>query len=106
VTNIVGEDNPVEYRVRESDSVTAGIEAALADEDYDLTIIGASHEWSIRSVLFGSIPDVIADEADCSVLMVRRYVPDTLSIKAAEGFKRLKESVGMTTSPETSADVR
>jgi len=38
--------------------------------------------------------------------MVRRYLPDTLSIKAAEGFKRLKESIGLTTSPETGADVR
>jgi len=32
--------------------------------------------------------------------MVRRYVPDTLSIRAAEGFKRMKESAGLTTSPE------
>jgi nucleotide-binding universal stress UspA family protein len=106
VANIVGEHNEVEYLVRENESVTGGIEAALEAGDYDLTIIGASREWSIRSVLFGSIPDVIADEADCSVLMVRRYLPDTLSIKAAEGFKRLKESIGLTTSPETGADVR
>jgi hypothetical protein len=51
-------------------------------------------------VLFGSIPDVVADQADCSVLMVRRYMPDTLSTKAAERFKRLKEAAGFTTSPE------
>jgi len=37
-------------------------------------IIGASHEWRIRSFLLGSIPDVVADYADCSVLMVRRYL--------------------------------
>jgi amino acid transporter len=106
VARIVGEDNDVEYLVRESDSVTGGIETVLDTSDYDLVIIGASREWSIRQVLFGSIPDVIADQARCSVLMVRRYLPDTLSVKAAEGFKRLKESVGLTTSPETSSDVR
>jgi hypothetical protein len=32
--------------------------------------------------------------------MVRRYVPDTLSVRAVEGVKRLKEAVGMTSSPE------
>jgi hypothetical protein len=32
--------------------------------------------------------------------MVRRYVPDTLSVRAVEGVKRLKESIGLTTSPE------
>ena len=101
VSQIVGEDNEVQYLVRGSETVTEGIEAALADGSYDLTIIGASREWSVRQVLFGSIPDVIADQADCSVLMVRRYVPDTLRVRAAEGFKRLKESAGFTTSPET-----
>jgi amino acid transporter len=107
VANIVGEDaDEIKYLVRESESVTDGIESALANEDYDLTIIGASREWSIRQVLFGSIPDIIADQADCSVLMVRRYLPDTLKVKAAEGFKRLKESAGFTTSPETGPEVR
>jgi hypothetical protein len=80
--------------------VTGGIEAARANADYDLVIIGASREWTVRQVLFGSIPDVVADQAECSVLMVRRYVPDTLAVKAAEGLKRLKESAGFTTSPE------
>jgi hypothetical protein len=32
--------------------------------------------------------------------MVRRYVPDTLPMKATEGFKRIKERLGMTSSPE------
>jgi hypothetical protein len=86
--------------VQTSESVTEGVEAAMAEADYDFVIIGASREWSLRQVLFGSIPDVVADRADCSVLMVRRYVPDTLSVRAAEGVKRLRESVGFTTSPE------
>lgn len=43
---------------------------------YDLVIIGASHEWWIRSFLLGSIPDIVADYAGCSGLVVRRYLLD------------------------------
>jgi nucleotide-binding universal stress UspA family protein len=100
VTDMVGDDDSVDYLVRQADSVTAGIDDALQSGEHDLVIIGASHEWTVRQVLFGSIPDVVADQADCSVLMVRRYMPDTLSTKAAERFKRLKEAAGFTTSPE------
>ena len=90
----------VEHIIRQSESVTSGIDATLTASDYDFVIIGASREWTLRQVLFGSIPDVVADRADCSVLMVRRYVPDTLSVRAVEGVKRLKEAAGFTTSPE------
>jgi nucleotide-binding universal stress UspA family protein len=100
VSDLVGSDDNVRYLVQKSESVTEGIDAEMAETDYDFVIIGASREWSLRQVLFGSIPDVVADRAACSVLMVRRYVPDTLSVRAAEGVKRLKESVGLTTSPE------
>lgn len=96
----VGDDHVVTYHVQTADSVTSGIEACMADQHFDLTIIGASREWTFRQVLFGSIPDVVADQADCSVLMVRRYVPDTLPLKATEGFKRIKERLGLTSSPE------
>ena len=99
VTGLVDTDR-VEYLVRQADSVTGGIDVTLTETDYDFVIIGASREWTLRQVLFGSIPDVVADRADCSVLMVRRYVPDTLSVRAVEGVKRLKETVGLTTSPE------
>jgi hypothetical protein len=51
--------------------------------DCDFVIISASREWSLRPVL-----------------MVRRYVPNPLSVRAVEGGRRLKESVGLTTSPE------
>jgi len=100
VQGLVGDTDRVEYRIQQSDSVTGGIDTRLAAADYDFVIIGASREWTLRQVLFGSIPDVVADRADCSVLMVRRYVPDTLSVRATEGVKRLKEAVGLTTSPE------
>ena len=100
VQDVVGDDSTVRYRVQQADSVAGGIGVAMDEAEYDFVIIGASREWTLRQVLFGSIPDVVADQADCSVLMVRRYVPDTLSVRAVEGVKRLKERVGFTTSPE------
>lgn len=100
VAYIVGDYNPVLYHVDRADGVEEGIEGRLAAEPYDLVIIGASHEWSFRTAVFGTIPDVVADRADCSVLMVRRYRPEGWASKAAERVKRLKEAVGMTTSPE------
>jgi len=92
-----------QYRVQTAGSVTSGVNAAMEESAHDLVIIGASREWTVRQVLFGSIPDVVADSADGSVLMARRYVPETLSIRAAEGCKRLRESAGLTTSPEEAA---
>ncbi len=87
--------------VKESDDITGGILEELEEHKDDLIIIGASHEWGIRNVLFGTIPDVIADRAPCSVLMVRRYVSENWQFKAFQGFKRLKEQLGMTSSPDS-----
>lgn len=51
----------------------------MADDAVDLKDwdTRASRESRLRNVLFGSIPDVAADEADCSVACVRglRSVP-------------------------------
>ncbi|MEL6615866.1 MAG: universal stress protein, partial [Bacteroidota bacterium] len=103
VAHIVEDYNPVVYHVDRADGVVDGIEGRLAAETYDLVIIGASHEWSIRTAVFGTIPDRIADRAYCSVLMVRRYRPERWTTRTAERWKRLKESVGLTTSPEEAA---
>ncbi len=100
VRGFVGDTARVQYQIRTARSVTEGIDATLTEADFDFVIIGASREWGLRRVLFGSIPDVVADRADCSVLMVRRYVPNTLSVRAVEGVRRLKEVAGFTTSPK------
>jgi amino acid transporter/nucleotide-binding universal stress UspA family protein len=63
-----------EYRVEQADSITDSVQRVLDESVYDLVVIGASHEWRIRNVLFGSIPDIIADYSQHSVLMVRRYL--------------------------------
>ncbi|MEM1054650.1 MAG: amino acid permease [Bacteroidota bacterium] len=103
VAPIVGDYNPVLYHVDRAEGVVEGIEQRLAGETYDLVIIGASHEWSIRTAVFGTIPDRIADRAYCSVLMVRRFRPERWTTRTAERFKRMKESAGLTTSPEERA---
>ncbi len=71
------------FRLKRSDSIAEGIlaEAAKTEdrEGYDLIVIGASEEWFLRTLLFGSIPDRIADGAPCSVLMVRKHEPSAVS---------------------------
>ncbi|MCP4867324.1 MAG: amino acid permease [Proteobacteria bacterium] len=52
---------------------TADTNAAIArlTADYDLLVLGAARESSVRSMLFGSPEDAMASAADCSVLMVK-----------------------------------
>ena len=73
----------VTFRLKRSPSVAEGILAEVAKtedrEDYDLIAIGASEEWFLRNLLFGSIPDRVADGAPCSVLMVRKREPSAVS---------------------------
>jgi amino acid transporter/nucleotide-binding universal stress UspA family protein len=64
----------VQYHVQPGTNVTEAITAFIDCEEHNLIIIGASHEWRIRNVLFGSVPDIVADYAQCSVLMVRRHL--------------------------------
>lgn len=99
VATIVGEQPRFRFHVRSASDVTDGIEGWLEEHRPQLLIIGASAESRIRNVLFGSIPDRMADRAQCSVLMVRRYLPEHWSVRLGERLKRLRESVGWTTSP-------
>jgi len=58
------------------------VEAILEEAqkgEYDLLVVGASDEWGVKSLLVGAIPDAVADQAPCSVLMVRRYEPTGIS---------------------------
>jgi nucleotide-binding universal stress UspA family protein len=87
VEDTLGEvPDAVIFRLERSDSVVDGIlESARASEqageqgDYDLIVIGASEEWFLKNLLFGSIPDRVAERAPCSVLMVRKREPKPIS---------------------------
>lgn len=98
---LVKDFNNLNLEIRFADDVTSGIMADFEDDEHDLVIIGASREFNIRNVLIGTIPDIIADRAPCSVLMVRRYISEHWKVKASEGLKRIKENLGLSTSPDT-----
>ncbi len=71
--------SPIITRVAQAESVSEGILTEAARRPYDLIVIGASEEWAIRTRLFGSVNDWLAEQAPCSVLMVRRYEPVALA---------------------------
>jgi nucleotide-binding universal stress UspA family protein len=73
----------VTFSLKRNDSVVEGILAESVQiegqAEYDLIAIGASEEWFLRNLLFGSIPDQVADGVPCSVLMVRKHEPAPVS---------------------------
>ncbi|MFQ5887131.1 MAG: universal stress protein, partial [Candidatus Hydrothermarchaeales archaeon] len=56
---------------------------------YDLVTVGASSEWKLKRFLFGSIPDGMANNAHCSVLMVKGVEPKKPSL-VSRFVRRLK----------------
>jgi amino acid transporter/nucleotide-binding universal stress UspA family protein len=71
---VLGRPDPrVQARILIREDVLDGILEEAQQGEYDLLVIGASEEWTIKSLLVGALPDTVADRAPCSVLMVRRY---------------------------------
>jgi amino acid transporter/nucleotide-binding universal stress UspA family protein len=61
---------------------SAGVVRCILEEarqGYDLLVIGASEEWFLRNWLFGAIPDEVAGNAACSVLLVKKHEPTPVS---------------------------
>jgi amino acid transporter len=81
VADVLGEEaaSNVAVRVRVHEAVADAIVQEAEEGEYDLLVIGASEEWTIKSLLVGALPDAVADRARCSVLMVRRYEPAGIS---------------------------
>jgi amino acid transporter/nucleotide-binding universal stress UspA family protein len=79
VEEILGADPRVQARVVVHGAVVEAILEEARKGEYDLLVVGASEEWGVKSLLVGAIPDAIADQAPCSVLMVRRYEPTGIS---------------------------
>ncbi len=97
---VAGTGVDVRVLVERSDDVVRTITDVAEAGDYDLLVIGASGESGLRTVLFGTIPDIVADRASCSVLLVRRYVPAHWAYRTSDRFKRLREQAGLTSSAE------
>lgn len=101
VIDLIGPSDTLEYHVQRADEVSTGIQDVMdASGPFDLVVIGASRESRLRNVLFGSIPDIVADQAPCSVLMVHRYLPEHWTYRLVDGMHRIRESVGGSTSPQ------
>ncbi|MFZ3384246.1 MAG: universal stress protein, partial [Candidatus Methanoperedens sp.] len=72
--NIHDEAAKIVNKVIESEiKVAISIEEVILQKsnDYDLCIIGPSTEWILRDMLFGSLPDKIIKESNCSVLIIK-----------------------------------
>jgi amino acid transporter len=69
----------VTVRLQVHEAVLDGILQEATQGEHDLLVIGASEEWTVKSLLVGALPDALADRAPCSVLMVRRYEPSGVS---------------------------
>lgn len=80
ITDVLGE-NPshITPKIVIADDVIKAILETAGEGNYDLLVIGASEEWQIKSLLAGSLPDAIAGQSPCSVLLVRRYEPTGVS---------------------------
>ncbi len=98
------DDTEVDVLVETADDVIATITSVVERDGHELVVIGASGETRIRSVLFGTIPDVVADSVGCSVMLVRRYLPKHWAYRASDRMKRFKERLGVGSSPPSSAD--
>jgi uncharacterized hydrophobic protein (TIGR00271 family) len=73
------DDARLEPRVVMASSVVAGIvqEAAL---DYDLVMVGATHESFVDRLLFGNLPQNLAAALPQSLVIVRRHDPGAAAI--------------------------
>ena len=71
IQEIKGEN--INIKVVSADEVVTGILKEENNNNYDIIFMGASKEWRFKNMLFGSIPDIIAEKAETSILMLRSY---------------------------------
>lgn len=65
----------IEFKTLRAESVGDGILEETWDEAYDLMIIGAAEEVLRPDQLFGTLDDFLMEEAEVSILVVRRFQP-------------------------------
>jgi nucleotide-binding universal stress UspA family protein len=89
---------PVQFQVVQDASP---VDAVLreAHRGYDLVIIGVSEEWGLESHLFGFRPERIAEQVNCSLLIVRKHTSAVASQLDAENFAAAASAPS--TSPST-----
>lgn len=73
----LGEIPPnLDFRVDVVESVVDGILSETQRLPYDLMIIGAAEEVLEPEQLFGKLNDLLLEEVQCSILVVRHYQPE------------------------------
>ena len=89
VEEVLGKmDHRIQTKVAVDEDVVPAVIQEANSGNYDLLVIGASDEWAVKSLLVGSIPDAISDQAPCSVLLVRRS-----EISGLNAFRRILSSI-------------
>lgn len=73
-----------------SPSVVEGILSETESHAYDLMIIGASEEVFSPKYVFGALNDALIEDVSCSMLIVRRYQPET-ALWFRQRIKRIEE---------------
>jgi len=68
----------VTTKILKSDSVVQAIVEEAANND--LLVIGASRDWVVKTYLFGSLPDSIANQTPVSTVLVKEAEAPVLSI--------------------------
>lgn len=69
------ESSKASLKVSEEVFVSKSIVDGIVNKstEYDMVIIGASREWFLKNLVFGSIPEIVAKRVNCSVIMVKKY---------------------------------
>jgi len=74
--NLGGMPPWMELKVRTAPSASQGIYKEVKENRYDLMILGAGSEVFSHHYLFGALADILIEEVDCSMLIVRRFQPE------------------------------
>jgi nucleotide-binding universal stress UspA family protein len=80
----------VRQRVVEAEDVVGAIVAESAN--HDLTVVGASREPALRTLLFGDVPEAVGRRAESPVMMAKRDVGVPSRLRGA--LERLGERFG------------
>ncbi len=68
---VSGSEVPVQGRISTNSSVVEAILEEANRGEYDLLVVGASDEGTVQNLLFGAIPQALAERTPCPILIVR-----------------------------------
>jgi amino acid transporter len=81
---VLADVDGVDQRLLDGASVVETI--VEASGDYDLTIIGATREGLLQQLVFGSVPEAVGRRADSTVIMTKRQLAVTSTVRRLLGL--------------------